>query len=95
MKIPKRITLKLLQELQACYAQRERFREMFPRGVTITEVNCEKALAVGLDLIWLANQFFTGNKYCDLWDSWVYRYIEEVELFMSCYRLSQKRSKKT
>ena len=91
MRIPKRITFQSLRRRGACFSQRQRFKEEFPKGVAITLKNCKQAYAAGLNLIWLAKCLFDAPKYDELWTRWANRRIGSVELFMSCYRLSQKK----
>ena len=91
MRIPKRITFQSLRRRGACFSQHRLFERTFPKGAALTLENCKKARTARLDLIWLAEEFFDSPKYDELWTRWANRRIGSVELFMSCYRLSQKK----
>ncbi len=49
----RKVTLRDLDKLGACYMQRELFQETFPDGAYITEENLAKAEEAGLDVYWL------------------------------------------
>lgn len=54
----KQITREFLVSLNVCRPQLELFDETFPNGADWTENNYGKAVAVGLNLDWLASKMF-------------------------------------
>ena len=55
-----RITAAMLVEKGACHEQVVRFRAEWPDGAAVTIRNARKAVALGLDLDWLANEMLTA-----------------------------------
>ncbi len=49
----RKVTIRDLVNLGACYRQQELFQETFPDGAYITSENLEKAEMAGLDVYWL------------------------------------------
>lgn len=70
----KRITKETLKEFRACSNQTELFESTFPDGATINKENFDKAVNVGLDVVWLTRSLFEATseeafKKTDEWSS--------------------------
>jgi len=55
------ITKSIIIKAGACEQQRKLFSKTFPDGCTITRKNIIKAFAVGLEVEWIANKFYSDQ----------------------------------
>jgi len=74
------ITLEFLETHKACDSHRERFRAAFGSSVELTDENVLKALAAGLDVLWLEQVL--DELFPTLWEA----YHKDVEQMSEVYR---------
>jgi len=55
----KKITLEILEKLDACEGQRDKFAAEWPDGATVTKKNCLRGAELGLDFDWAAEEFLS------------------------------------
>ena len=85
-----KITSKWLEYCGACNAQIELFKEVFPRGATLTKTNLVTAAKAGLDLVWLVGLLVTSD-YCEdkiypVFDNWVRAHLTATKNLYSTAR---------
>lgn len=63
---PKRITLKMLRNRNACDEQIEQFAEMFPDGFEVNRANLTQALEANLEYDWALEEFLSNQPFIAL-----------------------------
>jgi len=56
-----KVTVQMLRDAWACLDQVAIFAKEWPNGIEITEASTARAIQLGLDIPWFAQQFLSGN----------------------------------
>jgi hypothetical protein len=96
----KMITPALLKRLMACESEQRRFRYNWPNGCKLSPKNCETAMSIDLNVLWLFSNLMPENKQTAwlrgksrIWHKWLHspsmsnleRDTAEIKLFFKLY----------